>query len=297
MKSDGLLSEKISIVILARNRAQSLEKTLHKLTSLPECIPVIVVDNHSEDNTASLLRNKYPHVDLISLPENYGAAGRNIGVEQARTPYIAFADDDSWWKYDAFQTAIGYFEKYPQLGLIQGKIILHEKRVEPACQLMNESPLTTSPGFPGKAILGFVACGAMIRKEAFLSVGGFHRQFGVGGEEGLVALDLAEKGWMLAYFPDILAFHNPSPLRDKARREQILVRNYLWSVWLRRSMGGVFSETVPFLRKAVTQGNVRKGVVEAFTGLPWVMKERKPLRSELEREVLTLSRFDKRMHK
>jgi GT2 family glycosyltransferase len=285
------LSEQISIVIIARNRAQSLEQSLKHLTTLREHVPVIIVDNHSEDNTVQLVREKYPEVNLLQLPENYGSAGRNIGVERARTPYIAFADDDSWWREDALRAATVYFEKHPQLGLIQGKIILHGKRIEPVCQLMEESPLTHPPEFPGKAILGFVACGAMVRREAFLAVGGFHHQFGVGGEEELLALDMAEQGWLLAYCDDLIAFHNPSPIRNKIRRKQLAVRNHLWSVWLRRPLRSVCVETSPLLQKAVTDSNVRKGVLEAFAGLPWILKERKPLSEALEREIGKLSAF------
>ena len=285
------LSEKISLVIIAKDRARSLETSLKHLTTLQESVPIAVVDNHSEDDTVEVVRKKYPGVDLLQLPENHGSAGRNIGVEHARTPYIAFADDDSWWKDGALQAAITYFEKYPQLGLIQGKIILHGKRVEPACQLMDESPLTPPCDFPGKAILGFVACGAMVRKEAFLSAGGFHHHFGVGGEEELLALDMAAEGWLLAYCDDIIAFHNPSPIRNKTRRKQLAVRNHLWSVWLRRPRRSVYSETTPLLQKAITDRNVRKGVLEAFVGLPWIIKERKPLSAELEHEIGKLSRF------
>lgn len=291
MKSNTHLSEQISLVIIARNRARSLEKSLQHLTSLREPVPIIVVDNNSEDDTVQIVSKQYPTVELIQLAKNYGPVGRNIGVEHAKTPYVAFADDDSWWEDGALKAAAAYFEQYPGLGLVQGKIVLHGKKLEPACQLMDESPLTTPHDFPGKYILGFVACGAMVRKDAFLSAGGFHHQFGVGGEEELIALDMAEKGWVLAYFKEILAFHDPSPIRDITRRKQMAVRNHLWSVWLRRSLSSIGSETTPLLKKAVTDRDVRKGVIEACAGLPWVLKERKPLSSELEREVLKLSRF------
>src|SRR5690348_11355551 len=104
------LSEQISIVVIARNRAQSMEQSLKRLTTLHEPVPVIIVDNYSEDDTVQVVREKYPEVDLLQLPENYGSAGRNIGVERARTPYIAFADDDSWWREDALWAAPMYFE-------------------------------------------------------------------------------------------------------------------------------------------------------------------------------------------
>jgi GT2 family glycosyltransferase len=290
MKLDTTLSEKISVVIIARNRVHALEASLQKLLALREPVPIIVVDNHSEDETVQVVRANYPEVTLIQLPENEGSAARNAGVQQAHTPYIAFADDDSWWEDGALRTAVSYFEQYPDLGLIQGKILLHGERLEPACQLMDKSPITTPQNFPGKCILGFVACGAVVRKDAFFSIGGFHPHFDVGGEEELLALDMAEQGWTLAYFPDILACHCPSPIRDKTRREQLVIRNHLWSVWLRRSLSSIVAETSSLIKKALADSNVRKGVLEAFTGLPWIIKERKKLSFTLEQEAAKLSR-------
>jgi N-acetylglucosaminyl-diphospho-decaprenol L-rhamnosyltransferase len=291
MKLERPLSEKISIVIISRNRAQSLESSLKKLTLLRDPVPIIVVDNNSEDNTVQLVQKEYPDVELIHLPDNYGSVGRNIGVEHAKTPYVAFTDDDSWWEDGALKTAIAYFEHYPELGLIQGKIILHGKKIEPACQIMAASPITTPGDFPGKYILGFVACGAIVRKDAFLFAGGFHSHRGVGGEEELLALDMAEQGWTLAYLQDIIAFHAPSPIRNTMRRRQLVIRNHLWSVWLRRSWSSIIFETAPLLTKSITDQYIRQSLIEAFAGLPWVIKERKPVSSALEHEVLKLSRF------
>ncbi|GCE09418.1 glycosyltransferase family 2 protein [Dictyobacter aurantiacus] len=291
MQFDNTLADEISIVIISRNRAHSLDATLQKLLSLHEPVPIIVVDNHSEDETIQLVSSRYPDVTLIQRAENDGSSARNIGAKHARTPYIAFADDDSWWEDGALRAAVTYFEHYPTLGLIQGKILLREGQIEPACQLMDKSPIATPDDFPGKYILGFIACGAVIRKDVFLDVGGFHRNIGVGGEEELIALDMAERGWTLAYVPDILAHHAPAPQRNKAIRKQLVVRNHLWSVWLRRSLSGVLAETSPLLRQAVANRDVRKGVMEACTGLPWILKERKPLNATLEQEVVKLSRF------
>jgi N-acetylglucosaminyl-diphospho-decaprenol L-rhamnosyltransferase len=289
MNAEKTLAESISIVIIARNRVQSLARTLKKLMELPEPLPVILVDNHSDDQTVQFVKEHYPQVKLLQLPRNHGSAGRNLGVEYARTPYIAFADDDSWWEAEAFPLAVAYFEQYPQLGLIQGKIIVRGEEIEPACQLMEQSPLTAPPDFPGKYILGFIACGAIVRKDAFLAAGGFHPQLGVGGEEELLALDLAEKGWALAYLPDLVAFHDPSPIRDKTRRKQLIIRNHLWSVWLRRSARGILAETIPLCGKSIADHDIRQGILEACAGLPWVVKERRLMSSALEDEITRLS--------
>jgi glycosyltransferase involved in cell wall biosynthesis len=58
---------------------------------------VIVIGNGWVDGTAAAVRERHPGVDLIELGANRGAAARNVGVARAGTPYVAFADDDSWW--------------------------------------------------------------------------------------------------------------------------------------------------------------------------------------------------------
>jgi N-acetylglucosaminyl-diphospho-decaprenol L-rhamnosyltransferase len=44
---------------------------------------------------------------VVRLGENRGAAARNEGVRRAGTPYVAFADDDSYWTDGSF----GYGEE------------------------------------------------------------------------------------------------------------------------------------------------------------------------------------------
>lgn len=56
---------------------------------------------------------------------------------------------------------------------------------------------------------------------------------GAGGEERLLALDLARAGWGLAYAEDVVAHHHPSPWRQPELRRRRMVRNDLWTAWAR----------------------------------------------------------------
>jgi glycosyltransferase involved in cell wall biosynthesis len=60
---------------------------------------LIIVDNHSTDNTRELLQTYAdPRIQLLQI-HNQGiiAASRNKGVRQARGEWIAFLDSDDWW--------------------------------------------------------------------------------------------------------------------------------------------------------------------------------------------------------
>jgi hypothetical protein len=44
-----------------------------------------------------MVRNQFPSVTLIRRRCNEGAVARNHGLAAAKTPLVAFADDDFWW--------------------------------------------------------------------------------------------------------------------------------------------------------------------------------------------------------
>jgi GT2 family glycosyltransferase len=238
----------VTAVIATYNRRERLLATLARLAVLPDRPRVIVVDNGSDDGTAEAVRRHAPAVDLVVLPENRGAAGRTAGVQAAVTPYVAFTDDDSWWAPGALSTAVRHFERHPRLGLIAARILVGpEERLDPLSAAQAASPLRPPPGrsLPGPAILGFAACGAVVRREAYLQVGGFNPVLFFLGEERVLALDLAAAGWDLAYAPDVVAHHHP--VHNHARsvrtngqspdREALIVRNDLLTDWMRRPVG------------------------------------------------------------
>jgi N-acetylglucosaminyl-diphospho-decaprenol L-rhamnosyltransferase len=161
--------------------------------------------------------------------------------------------------------------------------------VQVVCQEMADSPLQPADDLPGPPLLGFIACGAVVRRDAFLEVGGFDARLGVGGEEELLALDLAARGWGLAYVDEVVAHHYPSPSRDPADRRRLLVRNALWSAWLRRPLGGAARQTAHLAALAIHQPGTSSGLLLAILGLPWVLRERRPVSRELEAALRTLA--------
>jgi N-acetylglucosaminyl-diphospho-decaprenol L-rhamnosyltransferase len=264
----------VTVVIATNNRCAVLRRALATLAALPERPPVVVVDNASTDATADVARAAGARV--IRLAANQGAAARNAGVRAASTGLVAFCDDDSHPAPGALRRAAGRFDADARLALLAGRILVGEdERLDPTCRALADGP----------AVLGFLACGAVARRDALLGVGGFHPHYGVGGEEFLLALDLAAAGHRLAYAPEVVFHHHPDagPRTGRSRRVR---RNDLWTAWLRRPLGPALDAT---LRTAVADP---LAVLAALRGARWVLRERRVLPPAVERSLRRLAPAD-----
>ena len=282
------MHDQVTVVIATRDRRPELLRTLDRLHRLPERPPVIVVDNASSDGSAAAVREHFPAVTLRVLPGNAGAAARNAGVALAATPYVAFSDDDSWWEPGALARAATALDADPRLGLIAARTLIGQARVpDPVNALMDGSPLRDE----GTAeVFGFMACASVVRREAFLSAGGFSPLLFFIGEERLLSYDLAVAGWARRYLPDVVAVHEPSAARPASHlRRRAERRNLLLTAWLRRPAAVALAETLRLARDAVRDPDDRAALAAAARKLPAALRSRRRLPPEIERKVRVLT--------
>ncbi len=279
----NVVERKLSIIILTYNRASELVRTLDQLLALSAKPAILVINNASTDATKQIVEQRYPQVQLINLHRNMGAAARNIGVMLATTPYVAFCDDDSWWENGSLEIAVNILDFFPQLAAVCARILLgQEEREDPISQVMAQSPLPAQ-GLPGPALLGFVACAVVFRRQAYLAAGGYEEKFFVGGEEELLSLDLIAAGWRIVYSPKLIVHHFPSPYRDNPGRQQIIIRNALWVAWLRLPFKSACHETMRICRSATNKTALRAAVMSALRESRWVWQHRRVLPPNVHR--------------
>jgi GT2 family glycosyltransferase len=275
-------TSRISLVVLSHNRARQLAETLAQAISLPERPRVIVVDNGSDDGSQALVASRFPEVELIALPRNHGAAARNIGARRASTPFVAFADDDTCWMPGSLQRGCDLLEAYPRIGALNARVLVGlEQREAPICRRMHESPLP-SDGLPGPVLAGFVAGATVFRRSAFLQAGGYEPRFFIGGEEGLVALDLMTLGFAIVYAPTLVVCHFPAANLNTERRRALIARNDLWTAWLRRHPRVVLRRTLAFAAAAGSTLRAPQALFDAMRGLPWALRNRRVVPPHVE---------------
>jgi GT2 family glycosyltransferase len=273
----------VTVVVASRNRREEL------LTTLPRHeAPVVLVDNASTDGSVQAVRGAHPEVTVIALDRNEGAHARTRGVARAGTPFVAFADDDSWWAPGDLGRAVAIMRAHPRLAVLNARIVVGpEERLDPVCAEMAASALGRPADLPGPALLGFVACGALVRTEAFAGVGGFDPVVRFPGEEERLALDLAAAGWGLAYVDSVTVHHHPSVRRQAPGRRQA-------ATWRSTVLTAVMRHHVPelagVLMGAVLAGRPGvEGLLRAVPDLPSAWVRRRPIPPEVRSDLRRLS--------
>ncbi len=287
-----MLTGQVTVVVATRNRRPGLCQTLKYLTALPERPPIVVVDNGSDDGTADAVRNEFPQVDLIGLRRNQGAYARNHGVRRARTRYVALSDDDSWWEPGALTRAVAVLEAHPRLGLVAGATLVGEQDApDPLNAVLADSPLPQGT-LPGPRVLGFLGCAAVARRDAYLAAGGYSRLLRIGGEEELLAYDLAALGWPISYRPDVVVHHWPSAARDPRRRRIQELRNHVLIGWLRRPLAHALAETAGLAAAARQHREpaATRALAETLLSLPRALPQRRLLPAGVEADIQVLER-------
>jgi GT2 family glycosyltransferase len=269
---------RVAVVVITHQRRDELLLAVERLLALPEQPRVVVVDNGSTDGTADAVRARFPSVELIASPANLGAVGRNVGVARLDTPYVAFCDDDTWWEPGSLRTAADVLDAHPRLAVVTARIVVEPGGGEdPIVAELRDSPVRGADWLPGPALGSFLAGASVLRRDAFVRMGGFSERLWLGGEEELMAGDLAAAGWELCYLPELTVHHEASRARDPHRRRGDGIRNTLWTTWLRRPLRPALRRTLRLLRTVPRDAVTARSLLEAARGIPWVLRERRVL--------------------
>lgn len=283
--TDERLADKLTVVLLTYNCAHRITAVLDRICAVGA--PVIAVDNASRDGTDRVIA-AHPGVTAIRLRRNVGAAGRNVGVQAARTPYVAFCDDDGWYEADGLRRASELLDQHPKLALVNARIVVEpDQHLDPISVEMEQSPLPETHGIPGKVLLGFMAGAVIVRVSAYREVHGYDPMFFIGGEEETLAMKLARRGWQLRYCDDVLMHHAPSVANAPYLRAYGM-RNTLWNSWLHRRAGSAARWTAFTLADTPKNSDWFLGVTRALRGLPTVLRRREPMPAELDRQYAVL---------
>jgi len=189
------------------DRPASLRSCLGALSAVRGSwtIPVVVVDDGSGE-PAKPGHHDHLEITILRTGELGPAAARNVGARAASTELIAFIDDDCEPRPDWLERLVG--------GVAGGAAAVGGRTasLEPglfatASQALLDVMADAVNEPPGSATF-VTANNLLVRREAFLSIGGFDERFRLAaGEDRDLAERLVAAGYAVSFDPEVTVLH------------------------------------------------------------------------------------------
>ncbi len=125
----------VSVNILTYNGQDLIELCLKSvLEQTYSDIEILVIDNASEDETVSRIRQG---IKIIQNKENLGfSAGHNIGIRESKGEYILCLNQDVVLDKNFIKNAVEAVEVDKKIGAVQGKLYKKDKTIDTTGLLM-----------------------------------------------------------------------------------------------------------------------------------------------------------------
>lgn len=131
-----MLSARPSVIIVSWNVRERLRACLTSLArerASGAPVEVIVVDNASADGSAAMVREQFPEVSLLALPENRGfAAACNLGAAQAHGDVLVFLNHDAEVGAGFFTELAQAVHRHPRAAALGGRITYEAGTLQPS---------------------------------------------------------------------------------------------------------------------------------------------------------------------
>jgi GT2 family glycosyltransferase len=239
------LNKKVTIIIPNLNGRRYLEFCLPTLLAQSyQDFEIILVDNASNDDSVSFVKEHFPQVQILAQSYNSGFAGaNNIAIQITRSPYIVTLNNDtkvdSGWLFEMVKVA----DIHQDVGMIACKVLYMQSphlvdsaglEIDRAgmawsrCNGLKDSQDEKEPYEvfcpPGTA--------ALYKQEMLRQVGLFDEAYFAYCEDMDLGWRARLMGWKCLYVPTAVVYHLHSATSGQGTpfKRYLLTRNRIWTV-------------------------------------------------------------------
>ncbi|MDF3128247.1 glycosyltransferase [Kiritimatiellaeota bacterium B1221] len=237
------IQNNVGIVTIGRNEGERLKRCLNSLSG--KIAHMVYVDSGSTDGSGDFARSLNVDVVELDMTKPFSMArGRNAGAKrllelQPELKYIHFVDGDCEVVPEWIPTAFAYLEAHPDVWVVCGR--RRERFPENSiynmmCDIEWNSPVGEAKSCGGDALM---------RAEAFQSVGGFEEAL-IAGEEPELCLRLRKAGGKIQRLDAEMTLHDANILQFKPWWKRNLRGGYGASDVIERLKSTTPREEIPF---------------------------------------------------
>jgi len=278
---------KVSISVLTYNRADILKELLESLCKISYSpLEIIVIDNHSSDETEAIVKKQSPKIKYLKTPKNIGVAARNKGLSKASGDIVITLDDDIIGIDDSdINALVALFESRPDIGAICFKVVdYHSGNVCNWCHHYQKEEFCDREFVTDEITEGAVA----FRKSVLDKAGFYPAYFFISHEGPDLLCRMLDAGYKTLYSPEVCVRHRTHQAgRATWRRYYYDTRNQIWVVarnypilfGLKYLVRGLTAMLLYSIRDGFLSYWI-KGIWHGLKDLPKVLQDRKPVSKE-----------------
>ena len=212
----------VSVVVVTWNGLRYLDDCLRALEAQAGVsTETILVDNASSDGTVAYVRERFPWVRVVALPENRGfAGGNNAGAREARGQFLALLNNDAVPEPEWLQALLRGVNEEAGFALVTSRIVyMHDpQRIDSA----GDSLLASGGAFKrhhgasvdvareSSEVFGVCGAACLMPRRVFAELGGFDEDFFVSHEDVDLSYRARLLGYRCRYVADAVVRHHGS---------------------------------------------------------------------------------------
>ncbi|MEP0201333.1 MAG: glycosyltransferase family 2 protein [Halioglobus sp.] len=261
----------LSIIIVNWNTRDMLRDCLNSIPKQNKGLSVetIVIDNASQDGSATMVSAEFPQARLIQNTDNLGfGTATNQGMRVATGRYLLLLNSDTLVHGDVLADSVNYMEAHSAVGMMGCKVLNEDGSVQMTCSrfpgflnLVLQTLGLNRLGRPKwlqryqmldwdrsdeREVEVISGCYLITRRETVDQIGMLDEAFFLYGEETDWCRRCAEGGWKLVFAPVGCITHLGSGSISKLnyKRDLMLTEG---TVRLHRKHGGYLAATAVWL--------------------------------------------------
>ncbi len=240
---------RVDIVIPSFNGRGLLQRCLAHLARQTYAHRVIVVDNHSGDASAAMVRERFPDALVIENRRNLGfAAGCNVGLRRALAAgadYLALLNQDTEPTPTWLAALVEAAEADLRIGAVASRMLFatHPTLLNSTGLELNQNGQGWDRGFgrtddpfwqTAAEVVGASGGAMLLRASALRAVGLLDPRYFAYYEDLDLSLRLREAGYRIVYAPAAAVLHRSwHVLGVTSTRREVLLRSNRWRLFLK----------------------------------------------------------------
>ena len=226
---------------------------------------IIVVDDASTDESAAMVRARFPHVRLVERAVNGGfVRANNYGVQHAKGEYVLLLNSDTVLLNDALAILAAYLDGHAGAGICGGWLTndnggsqvsfgsfpsLGQASVDalflndlfPSCNLPNRGVRPPSSASRPRTVEYVTGAALMCRRELIDRVGLFDERFQAYCEEVDFCYRVLKEGYSTAFVPSARILHYGGASYGRLGRQKIQIHYTSYNLFLTKYHGRAYA--------------------------------------------------------